>query len=473
MIESVTYNGWTFSRETFDTITGTGGDDVIVIDGHSVTGTIRTFAGNDLISGPWHYGVNPASTGDWIETGDGDDTVRGPASNSVVIAGAGNDNISMTAGPSVAILGDGDDFFRGSSGNDTAFGGAGNDNLWGESGSDWLEGGDGDDLLVGGAERDSFFSIPWDASATILPDDDTLIGGAGNDTLTSGEGNDVMTGGTGSDTFFFDNIWETYDPRTSISGYYFAGHDVVTDFDPTEDTVLFSGVVNSIWNTSAGAMASVGPLGSTVLFMGRSADEMRLAIWLESRGTNGNDVADMSTLNFPGHPLNPATYYALGGNDYVTGREGNDWIHGGAGNDTLLGMAGADEIRGGDGNDLIYGGGGWAPGYSGDTLYGGAGNDTLIGGDSNDRLYGGKGDDVLTGGAGADYFSFTSEPGGLGHDIVTDFELGMDSLRLMTTAYTLEDTSEGALVRFDSGTSTILVLGVMVADFTHTGTWIG
>ena len=55
---------------------------------------------------------------------------------------------------------------------------------------------------------------------------DTLAGGEGNDMLTGGEGNDILTGGSGADVFVFG----TDD-----------GNDTITDFNPQEDQLYFSG----------------------------------------------------------------------------------------------------------------------------------------------------------------------------------------------------------------------------------------
>jgi hypothetical protein len=51
------------------------------------------------------------------------------------------------------------------------------------------------------------------------------------------------------------------------------------------------------------------------------------------------------------------TWFALGGNDVITGTVGADAINGDAGNDRLLGLAGADTLSGGIGNDTLIGDG--------------------------------------------------------------------------------------------------------------------
>jgi Ca2+-binding RTX toxin-like protein len=169
-------------------------------------------------------------------------------------------------------------------------------------------------------------------------------------------------------------------------------------------------------------------------------------------------------------------FFALGGDDHVTGTFGRDIIHGGFDNDTLLGSGGNDDLYGDAGHDWLYGGSGnnklhggvgidgasyysssgvtaaldgslaakgWAIGdtyisieklegsnvgadqLSGDsgnndiwglggedTLYGRAGSDWLFGGGAKDNVYGGTGDDFLHGGAGADVID-----GGTGSDV--------------------------------------------------------
>jgi Ca2+-binding RTX toxin-like protein len=72
-----------------------------------------------------------------------------------------------------------------------------------------------------------------------------------------------------------------------------------------------------------------------------------------------------------------------------------------------------------------------------DRLNGGAGNDNLDGGAGRDYLAGGAGNDTLTGGAGGDCFDFR---GIFGSDRITDYQDGLDRLRLIdTVAHTVAD----------------------------------
>ncbi|WP_448564863.1 calcium-binding protein [Trichothermofontia sp.] len=124
------------------------------------------------------------------------DFFEGPADAAKIFAFRANDTI---------IGGSGDDFIYGGKGNDSVEGGPGNDTLRGDLDNDTLLGGNGNDQLFGGRG------------------DDRLFGGNGNDTLSGDRGNDTMTGGAGVDTFV-------------ISGL--EGIDIVTDFNPGEDTLV-------------------------------------------------------------------------------------------------------------------------------------------------------------------------------------------------------------------------------------------
>ena len=106
---------------------------------------------------------------------------------------------------------------------------------------------------------------------------------------------------------------------------------------------------------------------------------------------------------------------------------GVDSISGGAGTDRIVVLdAVGVSIKSGAGDDHLTGGAG------NDRLRGGFGADTLIGGEGNDLLVGGAGKDTMTGGAGADMFRFEAmtDSDSNTRDIITDFQVGMDSIDL-------------------------------------------
>jgi Ca2+-binding RTX toxin-like protein len=100
----------------------------------------------------------------------------------------------------------------------------------------------------------------------------------------------------------------------------------------------------------------------------------------------------------------------------LTGTAKAELMAGGAAGDRLLGAGGADTLRGEGGHD---------------TLAGNGGNDLLEGGAGDDVLRGGAGDDRIVTGAGADIVVFAA---GEGADVVTDFQLGTDRVKLVGVA---------------------------------------
>lgn len=163
------------------------------------------------------------------------------------------------------------------------------------------------------------------------------------------------------------------------------------------------------------------------------------------------------------------------GNDSLRGGSDADTLNGGAGDDQLDGDLGTDRLAGGAGNDRYIlrhgvdavveeaGGGrdtvvvsdmGYAlpanvevleirgslnlPGYGNDLanlLLGNDGNNLLWGGGGRDLLDGRGGSDTLTGAAGADTFRFSTPPGAIDADRLTDFQHGEDRIALDDAAF--------------------------------------
>jgi VCBS repeat-containing protein len=104
------------------------------------------------------------------------------------------------------------------------------------------------------------------------------------------------------------------------------------------------------------------------------------------------------------------------------------------GSTALVGTALDEAIYGNNGDDQMFGNGGSDHlfGENGeDTLNGGIGIDFLDGGNGKDVLIGGKGSDFLTGGLGNDVFVFNADSASTDVDVITDFNVGNDSLQLL------------------------------------------
>ena len=328
---------------------------------------------------------------------------------------------------------DGDDVLEGGMANNTLEGGAGDDVLKGFMGDDYLVGGDGDDILAG------------------MGSGDTLTGGAGRDT-------------------FVQNFTDT-------------GHDIITDFNPSEDTIELRGVHNShnvsVTSIDGGTLIDSGT-GNTLFVANIAPDQLganNVTIEGQALALGPGDTLE-STLRDVGAELQGDTLNLRGftGSQTFTGGAGDDTLSGGDGDDTLIGGAGDDTLDGGDQKDVLEGGAGddlLIGGRQNDTLDGGAGDDilaggqgkdTLVGGEGDDILSGGRGDDTLTGGAGAD--TFAQSFGETGVDTITDFNPSEDTINLKGFGG-IENVSRLSVTEVDGGTvisagegNTLLLEGV-------------
>lgn len=203
-----------------------------------------------------------------IDAAAGNDTLTASTdATGYLLGGAGDDLIDMrNAGEDsrIAVVGgDGTDTFYGSAGadyfiddGDAAEGvelfdsGAGDDVINGNRGSASVIGGEGNDVISGydvsyldNGRGFTYISRYLDDAV------DTLEGGAGNDTLIGSTG-DILTGGTGADEMRV--IWSDSDTLVETA-------TVITDFDPSEDTLrisvdqaVFSGDVTPVLNEVGG-----------------------------------------------------------------------------------------------------------------------------------------------------------------------------------------------------------------------------
>ncbi|MGH2685588.1 MAG: calcium-binding protein [Actinomycetota bacterium] len=101
---------------------------------------------NHVVGTPWEDTLTGTGGRDVICGLDGNDTLNGLRGKDILIGGDGDDTLNG---------GNGKDQLFGDAGNDTLNGGNGKDKLFGEAGVDDLAGGNGKDLLDGGTEADA------------------------------------------------------------------------------------------------------------------------------------------------------------------------------------------------------------------------------------------------------------------------------------------------------------------------------
>ncbi|PYD22726.1 calcium-binding protein [Pseudomonas savastanoi pv. glycinea] len=304
---------------------------------------------------------------------DGNDSIRGYATDDTLSGGLGDDSLYGQAG---------NDVLKGDAGNDILYGAEGGDSLSGGDGQDNLSGGAGADLLAGGSGNDYLF------------------GDAGDDVLNGGAGNDTLSGGEGSDTYRFSRGW---------------GQDTISNYDPSTDK---SDAIEFSSDILPGDIVVTRSYDDLVLTLRGTTDQISVSSYF---GSDGLSSYQLETIRFADgtswslDQIKSLAVLSTDGNDSIRGYATDDTLNGGLGDDLLYGQAGNDVLKGDAGNDILSGadGGDSLSGGDGqDNLSGGAGADLLAGGSGNDYLYGDTGDDVLDGGAGNDALS-----GGEGSDI--------------------------------------------------------
>lgn len=466
-INAAGFSGW---------IGGDNGNNVI--NGGSGRDWITSGAGQDVVSG----GLGD----DIISAGADNDIVSGGAGSDILLGGQGEDtldysdsangiSISLTTGEGTAgeAAGDRVDGFENIIGSD--FG----DVIVADAGDNEITTGTGSDRAVGGEGNDRYIYNRGDGDLVIAESDASLgVAGGGDDILQFGEGinpadlgfsrsglNLVIDIAGTSGTITIENWYA--DGNLRIEQFLFVDGGAINvrfqGFSPTP-----TGLHDWISGTTAGETLQ-GSAGNDILSGRGGRDTLQGGIGndlllSDARGDtldggSGNDtVAYYDSDNGIAATLTAVGGSATGGdqffsienligsrnNDSLTGNRfintlaggrGDDRIDGGAGDDTLqgdtgndiiLGGVGRDEITGNNGEDLIYGGAhadDIRGGDENDTLHGDTGDDFIDGGGGDDRLYGGADNDLLLGGLGNDLI----EGGDGADDIRGDY--GDDTLR--------------------------------------------
>lgn len=367
-------------------ITGTSGDDKVVIDTLSgnlggmisqaggitvdlageMNGDAFSIRGSN-VADKWTAGTDGSGNLYFEISGDKFADIMVKSAESVAISlSAGADVFSAQGGPIIASQfspngmitsltpvtqalvingGDGDDVITGGNGNDTINGGTGNDTFKaaaGLDGNDTISGGAGTDKMDYSA-RSANLVVKMDGATAsgdtahseadkIGTDVEDLVGGSGNDNLTGNAVSNHIQGGDGND---------------KLNGGANAGPCDATDVD-----TLDGEGGDDVFDQSAVAdCADVMNGGAGVDTVDYQARLLAVNVSLDTAANDG-DIAAAEKDN-----VKADVEIVIGGqnDDIITGSPNADIIHGGPGNDTISAGGGNDIISGDSGDDILNG----------------------------------------------------------------------------------------------------------------------
>ncbi|MGD1806914.1 calcium-binding protein [Dapis sp. BLCC M126] len=346
-----------------DTIYGGKDDDTLYSLGNQVR--VSGDSGNDTV-----ISLNQETTGTPV---DSEATVLVPILRSTLLGGAGNDLIQGAVGE----FGDGRNYLDGGDGNDT---------LHGQAARDTLSGGEGDDLIVTGLleENEGKFSPNGVAVETAgFSGQNRLDGGEGNDTIQSGFITDTMIGGLGNDSL--SGIFNRVDGGLGNDTIDATGISTDASGGAAIEVTLIGGAGNDrLLGSSSPGVSNFfdGGTGNDFIQFGGTSDEL-------IGNTQGNDTIIAAQGGGTATFLIEDTQ----GSNTLSGGDADDTLVTGAGDDSIVGggtdETGNDSIVAGAGDDVIFGRGGT------DTIVGGAGDDYIAAGlnGTGDSLIGGEGND--------------------------------------------------------------------------------
>lgn len=345
---------------------------------------------------------------------------------------------NMTRGNDVVTGSSGEDDIRSGAGNDSVNSGAGSDYIGDEGGNDTYNGGaDWDTLGFDEANyrSDAYRGVNLDAVTGVATDcfgftdsvsnfesykdsafNDTLKGsGIAEEAFSISRGNDVVDGRGGMDYVDYRDAdrWGAHrgvsvDLRTGIAVDSWRGTDTLTNVEGVTGTIFNDTLIGS-----ARDEVFDGGAGRDVINMGAGFDELRF-----------NRVGDRT----PGHGIvvdfNAVKNIVDDGYGNTENALGVERISGSRFDDMLTGDGKANRLYGNDGNDTVSGG------LGADGLGGGWGADRISGGGGDDYITGDGGNDTVSGNAGQDAFVFEWNLADVGVDTITDFEVGIDDIRI-------------------------------------------
>jgi len=308
-----------------DTMYGGDGDDSLVANSVGPSSLFGNQGNDVLVAG------NKADT---LYGGKGNDTLTSTVGG-LLYGDIGNDNIVLSG--------------SGVAGATTVYGGTGDDTITG-GGRTLLFGNEGKDVITGGA-GDSVYGGKDDDSLSATGSGAFISGDLGNDVLRNTGANNTLAGGEGDDTILFDG-------GAAFSTASGGGGKNFLQILPTitgSGNVLIAG---SLGDTLVGAGANTlqGGVGDDSLVSGGSNVTLVGGVGRDTFNVlAGGAVAGFNPGEGDTIISGTAPFTVIGGSTglFLTGTPNRDTLIGGSANDTLEGLGNADILTGGGGADVF------------------------------------------------------------------------------------------------------------------------
>lgn len=463
------------SRSGYDRLDGGDGDDRIVLVGTG--GAVTGGAGFDSLvvnlSGETE-GVRFNGASGHAMIGNGQDLTDHIYFRDIerleLQTGSGNDYIRGTTFGDIVLSGAGDDDLDGGAGDDKLYGGAGNDILTNSSGYDRLDGGEGDDRIVlvgtggavtGGAgfDRLSVDLSVMDEAVRFNGVNGHAVIGSGAELadhiyfsdverleLKTGSGNDHVLGTAGDDTISTGAGADVIGPGWTLDRGASALGDDVIDGGAGDDLIsdaiganrLHGGAGDDVVITSFDTLEATGGDGDDRLLLHYRGEPQEIILDFE-RGTASTG------LSFSG--FEHAVVSLGSGDDVVFGSSTMAVsVLAGEGDNLLFGSSNRDDFQTGSGDDIMFGNGG------DDALVSVGGADVIDGGEGDDLILLYRPEGIVEGGAGNDVLEiaaneldrpieFDALTGTMGSSLVFS---GIENVRVVTNQYyDYDDTLRG------------------------------
>jgi len=308
-----------------DTMYGGDGDDSLVANSVGPSSLFGNQGNDVLVAG------NKADT---LYGGKGNDTLTSTVGG-LLYGDIGNDNIVLSG--------------SGVAGATTVYGGTGDDTITG-GGRTLLFGNEGKDVITGGA-GDSVYGGKDDDSLSATGSGAFISGDLGNDVLRNTGANNTLAGGEGDDTILFDG-GAAFSTASGGGGKNFlqilptiTGSGNVLIAGSLGDTLVGAGANTLQGGVGDDSLVSGGSNVTLVGGVGRDTFNV-----LAGGAVAGFNPGEGDTII-----SGTAPFTIIGGSVglFLTGTPNRDTLTGGSANDTLEGLGNADLLTGGAGADVF------------------------------------------------------------------------------------------------------------------------